>query len=78
MIMFKISLNSNSFDATNSIKVPFFRFSVTIEPGHSLHTVHYQELFEKLGGIAFEIYWIIGQFTHKNPADIKMSFQINS
>ena len=44
--IFKISIKFNSFDVSNGIKVPFSRFSVAIEPGHSLLTVRYQELFE--------------------------------
>ena len=38
-------------DVLIGIKIPFFRVSVTIEPGHSLHftlfIVRYHELFEK-------------------------------
>ena len=33
--IFKISIKMR-FDATIGIKIPFFRVSVTIEPGHSL------------------------------------------
>ena len=37
----------NSFEVTICIKIPFFKVSVTIEPGRSLFTVSYHKLFEK-------------------------------
>ena len=43
----KSELKSDSFDASIGTKIPFFRVSVTIEPGRSLLTVRYHELFEK-------------------------------
>ena len=32
------------FDKSIDIKIPFFRVSATIEPGHSLLIAHYHEL----------------------------------
>ena len=34
--IFKSALKCDSFDVTIGIKIPFFRVSVTIEPGRSL------------------------------------------
>ena len=36
LIYLKSALRCDSFDLTIGIKIPFFRVSVTIEPGHSL------------------------------------------
>ena len=36
LIYLKSALKCNSFDITIGIKIPFFRVSVTIEPGRSL------------------------------------------
>ena len=36
LIYLKSALKCNSFDVTIGIKIPFFRVSVTIEPGRSL------------------------------------------
>ena len=36
LIYLKSALKCDSFDVTIGIKIPFFRVSVTIEPGHSL------------------------------------------
>jgi hypothetical protein len=46
LIYLKSELKSDSFDASIGIKIPFFRVSVTIEPGRSLLTVRYHELFD--------------------------------
>jgi hypothetical protein len=46
LIYLKSALKSDSFDVSIGIKIPFFRVSVTIEPGRSLLTVRYHELFE--------------------------------
>ena len=46
LIYLKSALTSDSFDVSIGIKIPFFRVSVTIEPGRSLLTVNYQELFD--------------------------------
>jgi hypothetical protein len=47
LIYLKSELKSDSFDVSTGIKIPFFRVSVTIEPGRSLLTVRYHELFEQ-------------------------------
>jgi hypothetical protein len=44
----KSELKSDSFDVSIGIKIPFFRVSVTVEPGRSLLTVRYHELFETI------------------------------
>jgi hypothetical protein len=44
--IFEIRNKSDSFDVSIGIKIPFFRVSVTIEPGCSLLTVRYHELFD--------------------------------
>ena len=36
LVCLKSALKCNSFDVTIGIKIPFFRVSVTIEPGRSL------------------------------------------
>ena len=36
LVYLKSTLKCNYFDVTIGIKIPFFRFSVTIEPGRSL------------------------------------------
>ena len=46
--IFKTSIKSCSFDVSIDIEIPFFRISVTIEPGLSLLTVRYRELFDFL------------------------------
>jgi hypothetical protein len=48
LIYLKSALKSDSFDVSIGIKIPFSRVSVTIEPGRSLLTVRYHELFDKL------------------------------
>ena len=45
-IYLKSALKSYSFDISIGIKNPFSRVSVTIEPGRSLLTVRYHELFD--------------------------------
>ena len=45
LIYLKSELKSDSFDVS-WYQIPFFRVSVTIEPGRSLHTVRYHELFD--------------------------------
>ena len=45
-IFLKSALKADSFDVSIGIKIPFFRVSVTIEPGRSLLTVRYHELFD--------------------------------
>ena len=47
LVCLKSALKCNSFDVIIDIKIPFFGVLVTIEPGHSLSTVHYHELYEK-------------------------------
>jgi hypothetical protein len=47
VIYLKSALKYDSFDVSIGIKNPFSRVSVTIEPGRSLLTVPYHELFEK-------------------------------
>ena len=42
----KSVLKCNSFDVTIGIKIPFFRVSVTVEPGRSLLQFANHELFE--------------------------------
>ena len=46
LIYLKSVLKCNSFDVTIGIEIPFLRVSVTIEPGRSLLTVRYHELFD--------------------------------
>jgi hypothetical protein len=46
LIYLKSELKSDSFDVFIGIKILFFRVSVTIEPGRSLLTVRYHELFD--------------------------------
>ena len=46
LIFLKSELKFDSFDVSIGFKIPFFRVSVTIEPGRSLLTVRYHELFE--------------------------------
>jgi hypothetical protein len=48
LIYLKSALKSDSFDVSIGIKIPFFRVSVTVEPGCSLLTVRYHELFDTL------------------------------
>ena len=48
IIYLKSKLNFNSFDVSIGIEIPFFRVSVTFEPGSSLLTVRYHELFDVL------------------------------
>jgi hypothetical protein len=43
--VFKMSINFDSFDLSIDIKIPLFRVLVAIEPGRSLLTVCYHELF---------------------------------
>ena len=47
LIYLKSELKYDSFYVSIGIKIPLFRVSVTIEPGRSLLTVRYHELFEK-------------------------------
>ena len=47
LICLKSALKCDSFDVAIGIKIPFFRVLVTIEPGRSLPTVRYQELFDR-------------------------------
>ena len=47
LIYLKSELKCDSFDVTLSIKILFFRVSVTIEPGRSLLQFGYHELFDK-------------------------------
>ena len=42
----KSAQKSDSFHISIGIKILFFRVSVTIEPGHSIVTVHYDEVFD--------------------------------
>ena len=46
LIYLKSPCKSDSFDVSIGIKIPFFRISVTIEPGHFLYIVRYHELFD--------------------------------
>jgi hypothetical protein len=46
LIFLKSELKSDSFDLSIGTKIPFFRVSVTIEPGRSLLTVRYHELLD--------------------------------
>ena len=46
IIYLNSALESDSFDVSIAIKNSFYRVSVTIEPGRSLLTVRYHELFE--------------------------------
>ena len=46
MYTFKISIKIQFFDVSIGIKIQVLRVSVTIEPGHSLLTVRYHELFD--------------------------------
>ena len=46
LIYLKSAEESNSFDRSVGIKIPFFTVLVTIEPGRSLLTVRYHELFD--------------------------------
>ena len=50
VIYLKSALKSDSFDISIGINNPFSRVSVTIEPGRSLLTVRYHELFDKAVG----------------------------
>ena len=47
VIYLKSALKFDSFDISIGIKNPFSRVSVTIEPGRSLLTVCYHELFDR-------------------------------
>ena len=49
LIYLKSELKFDSFDVSIGTKIPFFRVSVTIEPGRSLITVRYHELFDIFG-----------------------------
>ena len=44
--MYEINIKIRFFEICISIKIPFFRASVTNEQGRSLLTVRYQELFD--------------------------------
>ena len=57
LIYLKSALKSDSFDVSIGIKIPFFRVSVTIEPGRSLLTVRYHELFDRSMGKLLLIHW---------------------
>jgi hypothetical protein len=46
LLYLKSELKFNSFDVSIGIKILFFRVSIAIEPGHSLLTVRYHELFD--------------------------------
>jgi hypothetical protein len=46
LIYLKSALKSDSFDLSIGIRILFSKVSVTIEPGRSLLTVRYHELFE--------------------------------
>ena len=46
LIYLKSAQKSDSFDVSISIKIPFFRISITTEPGRSLLKVRYPKLFE--------------------------------
>jgi hypothetical protein len=46
LIYLKSALKSDSFDASIDIKIPIFRVSIITEPGRSLLTVRYHELFK--------------------------------
>jgi hypothetical protein len=46
VIYLKSALKSDSFDISIGIKNPFSKVLVTIEPGRSLLTVRYHELFD--------------------------------
>ena len=48
LIYLKSALKYDSFDVNIGVKIPFFRVSVTIERGHSLLTVGYHELFNRI------------------------------
>ena len=48
--MIKSALKCDSFDVASGIKILFFIVLVTIEPGRSLLTVRYHELFDCLRG----------------------------
>ena len=48
LIYLKSALKFDSFDVAIGIKIPFFRVSVTIEPGLSFTTVRYHELFDSV------------------------------
>ena len=43
---FKISIKIQFFDISIGIEIPLFRVSLTIEPGRSLITIRYHELFD--------------------------------
>jgi hypothetical protein len=51
----KSELKSDSFDVSIGIKILFFRISVTIEPGRSLLTVRYHELFDSKSSLQLEV-----------------------
>ena len=44
--IFEIKINSDSLMLDSSIKIPLLRVSVAFEPGRSLLTVRYNELFD--------------------------------
>ena len=46
LIYLKSALKCDFFYVTIGIKIPFFRVLVTIEPGRSLFTLSYHELFD--------------------------------
>jgi hypothetical protein len=46
LIYLKSALKSDTFDVSIGIEIPFSTVSVTIEPGRSLLTVRYHELFD--------------------------------
>ena len=48
LIYLKSAFKCNSYDVTIGIKIPFFRVSVTIEPGRSLLQFVTTNLFDNL------------------------------
>ena len=56
LIYFKSALKSDSYDVSIGIKIPFSTVLVTVEPGHSLLTVCYHELFENFVDVALMKY----------------------
>ena len=45
--IFRLTIKIRFFYISVGIKIPFFRVTVTIEPGRSLLRVRHHELFEK-------------------------------
>jgi hypothetical protein len=62
LIYLKSVLKSDSFDVSIGIKLPFSRVSVTIEPGRSLLTVRYHELFDMFASISIHAGTILRKF----------------